>query len=251
RTPRRRTRHGWLWHLIGAPLTPAALFDRAAAELWSLIRGAAPLAAPAPVELARKYVELLTENLGQPGFRELLVSIHDMDARRDLVLAMLGDAHRHRFLATRPSASDGPRQVEAFDLGGAARDHAIDALAAALAVPVATEPHLVTFAAEGPWRGETHRTCDRPGSLARLLEEVAAAGAEQVIVLSASPPPARPHELSSGRADVRGRAGEQLAAFETATLRDVLEQFAGRFAGLFVIRPHQPARSARLHRRLR
>jgi hypothetical protein len=169
------------------------------------------------------------------------VSVHDMDARRDLVLAMLGDAHRHRFLAARPSASDGPRHAEAFDLGGAARDHAIDALAAALAVPVATEPHLVTFAAEGPWRGETHRTCDRPGSLARLLEEVAAAGAEQVIVLSASPLPARPHELSSGRADVRGRAGEQLAAFETATLRDVLEQFAGRFAGLFVIRPpHNP-----------
>ena len=57
-----------------------------------------------------------------------------------------------------------------------ARDHAIDALAAALALPVATEPHLVTFSAEGPWRGETHRLCDRPGALARLLEEVAAPG---------------------------------------------------------------------------
>jgi hypothetical protein len=239
--PRRRTRQGLLWHLVGAPLAPSALFERCAAELWNLIRGAAPLAAPPPVELARKYVELLGENLGQPGFRELLLTVHDMDARRDVVLAMLRDAHRHRFLAARPSASDGLRAVEAFDLGGAARDHALDALAAALAVPVATEPHLVTFSAEGPWRGETHRTCDRPGALTRVLDEVAAAGAEQVLVLSASAPPARPHELSSGRADLRGRAGEQLAAFETATLRDVLEQFAGRFAGLFVIRPlHNP-----------
>ena len=70
---------------------------------------------------------------------------------------------------------------------------------------------------------------------------MAAAGAEQVILVAASPRAGRPHELSAGRADLRGRAGEQLAAFEAAALRDVLEQFAGRFAGLFVIRPaHNP-----------
>jgi hypothetical protein len=108
-------------------------------------------------------------------------------------------------------------------------------------LPVATEPHLVTFASEGPWRGETHRLCDRPGALTRVFEELASAGAEQVIVLAATPRVARPHELSAGRGDVRGHAGEQLAAFETAGLRDVLEQFAGRFAGLYVIRPeHNP-----------
>ena len=236
--PRRRTRQGVLLRLLGAPLAPSSLFERCASELWNLIRGAAPLAAPRPVELARKYVELLRENLGQPGFRELLVTVHDMDARRDIVLAMLTDPHRHRFLAPRASSAEGPRQAEAFDLAGTAGDHALDALAAALAVPVATEPHLLTFAPEGPWRGETHRVCDRPGALARVLEEVAAAGAEQVILLAASAPPARPHELSAGRADLRGRAGEQLAAFDTAALRDVQEQFAGRFAGLFVVRPH-------------
>lgn len=239
--PKRRTRRGFLLRLIGAPLDASVLFQRLSTELWNLIRGAAPLAAPSQLELARKYVELLAENLGQPGFRELLLTVHDMDGRRDIVFALLADAHRHRFLAARPSLVDGPRQAEAFDLAGAARDHALDALAAALAVPVATEPHLIAFAAEGPWRGETHRTCDRPSALPRLLEEVAASGAEQVIVVSASAPAARPHELSAGRADVRGRAGEQLAAFETATLRDVQEQFAGRFAGLFVVRPlHNP-----------
>ena len=242
RTPKRRTRRGFWWRLFGAPLAPSALFERCTTELWSLIRGAAPLPAPPPVELARKYVELLGENLGQPGFRELLVAVHDMDARRDIVLAMLGDAHRHRFLAARPSSAyDVPRHAEALDLSGAARDHALDALAAALAIPLATEPHLMTFAQEGPWRGETHRLCDRPGALARVLEEVAAAGAEQVIVLSACAPPARAHELSAGRADLRGLAGEQLVAFETAALRDIVEQFAPRFAGLFVIRPfHNP-----------
>lgn len=238
---KRRTRQGVAWTLLGSPLSAAGVLDHTSAELWNLIRGAAPLAIPPPGELGRRYVELLIENLGQPGFRELLVTAHDMDARRDLVFALLGDAHRSRFFGRPVAGENATRLTEAFDLAGVGRDHALDALAAALAVPIATEPHLVTFAPEGPWRGETHRVCDRPGSLARLLEEVAIAGAEQVILLSGSPPSARPHELSAGRADMRGRAGEQLAAFEAAGLRDVLEHFGGRFAGLFVVRPaHNP-----------
>jgi hypothetical protein len=70
---------------------------------------------------------------------------------------------------------------------------------------------------------------------------VALAGAEQVIVLSSAPLPGRPHELSSGRADLRGRAAEQLLSFEAADLRDSLERAATRFAGLFLVRPaHNP-----------
>jgi hypothetical protein len=238
---RRRRQLGLAWTLVGSPLSAGPIVSRVAGELWNLIRGAAPIAAPAPAELGRRYVELLLENLGQPGFREVLIAAHDMDARRDLIFALLGDAHRSRFFGRPVAGENALRLAEAFDLAGIARDHAFDALASALAVPVATEPHLITFATEGPWRGETHRVCDRPGALARLLEEVSIAGAEQVILLSASAPSARPHELSAGRADVRGRAGEQLAAFEAAGLRDVLEHFGGRFAGLFVIRPaHNP-----------
>jgi hypothetical protein len=238
---RRRTRHGLAWTILGSPLSAEGIVARSAAELWHLIRGAAPLALPSFAELGRKYVELVTDNLGQPGFRELLILGHDMDARRDLVFALLRESLRSRFFG-RPTADDrAVRQIEAVDLAWVARDHAVDALAAALAVPIATEPHLVTFATEGAWRGETHRLCDRPGALARLLEEVAVAGAEQVVLISASAPAARPHELSAGRADIRGRAGEQLAAFESAGLRDVLEHFGGRFAGLFVVRPaHNP-----------
>ncbi len=228
-----------MWRLLGSPLSSSSLLDRAVAQLWSLIRGAAPIAAPPRDELGRNYIDLLLENLGQPGFRELLVIAHDMDVRRDVVFGLLTDPHRNRFFG-RPVV-DGDRQAEAFDLAGVGRDHVMDALAASLTIPVATDPHLVRLPAEAPWRGETHRMCDRPGSLERLLEEVRVAGAEQVIVVSAAPPAAGPHELSSGRADPRGRAGEQLAAFEIADLRDVLEQSTGRFAGLFVIRPsHNP-----------
>jgi hypothetical protein len=257
---RRRSRQGVAGRAFQGPISPVSVANRCAAELWNLIRGAAPIPTPPRSELAKRYLELLTENLGQPGFRELLVTIHDMDARRDLVFALLQPRFRARFFTrvsvatgarqaeaslggrtTLDQLDPGSRQAEAFDLAGAARDHVLDAMDAALALPLGVDPHLLTFAPEGPWRGETHRVCDRPGGLLRLLEEVAAAGAEQVILVTASPPAAHPHELSASRGDLRGRAGEQLAAFETATLRDALEQFTGRFAGLFVIRPvHNP-----------
>jgi len=237
---RRRSRGAAFWRLLSAPLTAESLVARCSSEIWNLIRGAAPLAAPTRTQLSRKYVELLADNLGQPGFRELLLIVHDVDARRDLVLSLLSPEHRSRFFS-RPSAEPGWRQAEAFDLAGVPRDHAMDALAAALSVPLATDPHLMTFAADGPWRGETHRVCDRPESLGRLIEEAGNAGAEQIILVAPSPPAARPHELSAGRADLRGRAGEHVAAFEAASLRDVQEQFAGRFASFFVIRPdHHP-----------
>jgi hypothetical protein len=237
---RRRSRSGLVARLFGAPLTSARLLDRCASELWNLIRGAAPLHAPPPLELARKYVELLSENLGQPGFRELLLVVHDMDARRDMVFGLLKPQHRGRFFAGAGDAVT-TRRGETFDLAGVARDHALDALAAALAVPLAVEPHVIRFSPEGPWRGEAHRLCDRPDALSRLIEETSYAGAEQVILVSAAAPAGRAHELSAQRADFRGRAGEQVGSFEAASLRDTLEQFSGRFAGLFVIRPaHNP-----------
>ena len=238
----RRARGGAIWRLIGSPLSPGRTVETFAAQLWTLIRGAAPLQQPRDTQLARRYVELLADNLGQPGFRELLVVIHDVDARQDLVAAFLDEQHRARFFG-RLGIAGPARAGEVLDLSGVGREHAMDVLAASLALPVATEPHLVRFTSEGPWRGETHRLCDRPASLTRVMEEVAAAGAEQVILLTATPRAARPHELSATRGDVRGYAGEQLAAFESAALRDVLEQFAGRFAGLYVIRPeHNPVR---------
>ena len=236
---RRRSARGTLWRLFGSPVSSGPLLDRGSAELWNLIRGAAAIAPPPRRDLGRRYLELLAENLGQPGFRELILVAHDVDARHDVLFAMLSDGHRQRFFG-RP-IDGAARPAEAVDLAGAGREHVMDALAANLAIPVATDPHLLRFPAESAWRGETHRLCDRPASLERLLEEVAVAGAEQVLVLAASPLPGRPHELSSARADFRGRAAEQLASFEAADLRDALERSSARFAGLYVIRPaHNP-----------
>jgi len=237
---RRTTGSAW-WRIAGAPLSARPIVSRMTKALWQLIRGAADVAQPAAPEVGRRYAELLTENLGQPGFRELLLTIHDLDARRDLVFGVLPEPHRSRFFTAPRGLGPAPRAAEALDMAGVGREYVLDVLAASLALPVASESHLLTFPSEGYWRGETHRVSDRPDALVRVFLEVAAAGAEQVVVVADAPVPGEPHALSSGRADLRGRVGEYLRAAETAAVRDALLAAGHLFRGAFEIRPrHNP-----------
>jgi hypothetical protein len=184
--------------------------------------------------LGRRYAEVLSENLGQPGFRELVVVTTDLDARRDVVASLLAEPYRQSFLAPRPGRD---RRSEVLDLAGVSRDHVIDVMCAGLTPSQLCDPHLMTFAPDSFWRGETHRLCDRPGSLERLLEEVAEAGATQVIVVTAIAPAAAPHRLRALRLDLAGRFGEFQAAAESCALRDALEAVGPRFDSVYVIQP--------------
>jgi hypothetical protein len=235
---RRRAHGGWWWRLAGAPLDAVAARELFAGVIWDLIRGAAPDVKPSTAALGRRYCEVLRDNLGQPGFRELVLVATDLDARRDVVAALLDDRSRSEFLAPR---SDRDRRSEVLDLNGIGRDHAFDLVAAGLTPPVASDPALVTFAPDSFWRGETHRLCDRPGALHRLLEEVAAAGASQVIVVSGVALAEQPHQLRMPRRDLRSRLGEFQSAAEAATLRDAFELARLRFDAVYVICPvHNP-----------
>jgi len=181
---------------------------------------------------------MLAENLGQPGFRELLIVATDLDARRDVVAALLRDPFRQDFLAPRPGRD---RRSEVLDLAGVGRDHALDVVAGSLTPALVCDPQLVTFAPDSFWRGETHRISDRPGAVNRLLEEAAAAGATQAIVVSAVAPVAVPHHLRTPRLDLRSRVGEFHAAAEAAALRDALEMARLRFDSVYMICPaHNP-----------
>lgn len=239
RPPARHERGGAWWRLLGAPFSAAEATDHAWRMLWDLVRGAAHVKQPPPVELARRYAELLAENLGQPGFRELVLTAHDVDAGRDLVFAVVAEPRRRELVRRGTSAEADERRAEVVDLGGVGRDHLVDAIAGALSVPIATEFHPIAFAADAYWRGETHRLCDRPGALARLLEELSGLGVEQAIVVAAVQEPGGPHALAAPRRDVRGRLGEYLRSAESAGIRDAVRSAAvGR---LFVIRPaHNP-----------
>jgi hypothetical protein len=168
-----------------------------------------------------------------------LLVVHDLDARRDLVFGLLRDPFRRALFP--PPTAVGLRKAEAFDLAGLAREHLIDVMRAALSLPGLTEPALVAFAADSYWRGEAHRLVDRAASLSRVLEEAAAAGAEQVILVSASPTLPGAHELRRPRLDPIGRLSEHVAASEAVALRDAVALVQHRFRALYEIRPdHNP-----------
>src|SRR6267378_2173898 len=162
----------------------------------------------------------------------------DLDSRSDVIAAMLGEPYRHDFVAPRPGRE---RRAEVLDLAGLGRDHAFDIMAGAMTPPVACEPQLLRFAADGYWRGETHRFCDRPGSVARLLEELVAAGVSQAIVVTAVAGVGAPHRLRTPQLDLRGRLGEFVTAAESASLQDALALARLRFDSFYVICPsHNP-----------
>lgn len=235
----RRTAGGaWWWRLLGAPLDADAAYEAFAGSLWQLIRGASHTVRPGGAGVGRRYADVLSDNLGQPGFCELMIVATDLDARRDVVGALLREPYRHEFVAPRP---DRERRSEAIDLAGVGRDHAFDLVAAGLTPPIGCDPYMMTFAVDSYWRGETHRVCDRPGAVSRLLEELAAAGVSQAIIVSGVAAPAPPHRLSVPRMEVRHRLGEFLAASESAALRDAIEMARLRFDSVYLICPaHNP-----------
>jgi hypothetical protein len=236
--PRRRTTGRWWWRVFGAPLDVDVVRDRFAAALWQLVRGADPEDHPDSPTLGRRYADLLADNLGQPGFRELMLVATDLDSRRDIVAALLREPYRRNFASGR---ADRDRPADVLDLAGAGRGHAFDMMAAGLVPACGCDPQMTTFAAEGFWRGETHRLCDRPGAVSRLLDELAAAGVSQAIVVSAVSAPLAPHRLAAPRLDPRHRLGEFLAAAESAALRDALEMARLRFDSVYLICPaHNP-----------
>jgi len=240
----RQPRGSSWWRVAQAPLSSASAVDHCWRMLWELVRGATPLKQPTRADLARRYGEMLADNLGQPGFRELMLVAHDADAGCDLVFALVAESRR-RDLLRRVKSEDGERRrAEVIDLVGAGRDHLVDAVSAALSIPLATAFHVVQFSPDGFWRGERHRLSDRPGSLERLVQELVTLDVEQIVLVSASPEASGPHALTAPRLDGKGRVGEYLQSSESAAVRDVLMARAvgdGARPRMFAIRPeHNP-----------
>ena len=238
---RRRERGSLWWRGMRAPLSSREMIGRARTAIWDLVQGGALNKQPSAADVSGRYVDLLSESLGQPGFRELVIAAHDLDARRDLVFALVEEPRRRDLIRRASTAEADIRRAEVVDLSSTGRLHLADAVYAALSVPVATEPHPMTFAPDSYWRGETHRLCDRPGTLLRLIDELVELGIEQVIIVSAASALEGPHALAAGRLDGRGRVGEYLAAAEVSAVRDALQFAAIRIPRVFTIQPgHNP-----------
>lgn len=238
---KRRTKGLFWWQLLGHPLDSREPEGLALDALWQLTRGASG-ASTSRDEMGRRYVELVSENFGQPGFREVLLAVHDIDARRDVVVGLVAPSWRSAFTQRRVGA--GPREAEALDAAGGPegeRALVVDALIAGLRLPVASAPHEVTFPINSYWQGETHRWCDRPELVGRLIDEVARIGVEQVVLVTPAPPAAQPHDMRVKPGDFRHRMGETVRSVETAAVQEAWAAAANRFSGVFAIRPdHNP-----------
>ena len=181
--------------------------DRLRRSLWEIARGAALSGAPASeAELGRRYVALLSENLGELGFRELIVRVADLDRGRALAFALLREQDPQRVYE------------DMVDLRAPGQGALLfDAIATGLLFPVAMPLRRVAFPKGSVHAGETHRLTDASLVPGCGIEEALAAGAEQVVVVTGTPeeiglPTRRRGPLA--RIDATLRALEQQATAE-------------------------------------
>jgi hypothetical protein len=159
--------------------------------LWEVARGSAvSLRAPSEAEIGRKYVSLLSENLGQPGFRELILRTADLDTGGPLPFVLLDDAQRAAFASAR---AHGPRSRTAtlpgaVDLRAAGNDALFfDAVLTGVLPAAVTAARRVVFPKGGLHAGESHRLTEATLAGGSGISEALAAGAEQVILATGVP----------------------------------------------------------------
>ncbi|HEU0093818.1 MAG TPA: hypothetical protein VFS78_17025 [Vicinamibacteria bacterium] len=208
-THRRRMAESFEWLLDPGPARRRLL-----EALWEIARGPVISRAPSEAELGRKYVSLLSENLGQPGFRELILRTADLETGGPLPFVLLDDAHRSSFASAR---ARGPRSrldglPNAVDLRAPGYDALVfDAVMTGLLAPGVVPVRRVSFPKGGIFAGESHRLTESGLAGGSGLSEAIAAGAEQILLVTAAPEEARP---LSQRRGPRALADGVLATLE-------------------------------------
>lgn len=183
-------------------------------RLLAEVAGGAALrgAVPSEAELGRRYVALLSENLGEPGFRELVLRTADLDRAGPLSF---------RFLREGTAAGERPREggvPAGVELRSPGQDALLfDALATSVLCPFGLPPRRVSFPKGAVHAGETHRLTDATLVGGAGVAEAVAAGAEQVIAVCGVPAEASPPGRRRGalaRVDASLRVLERQAARE-------------------------------------
>lgn len=201
-----------------------AAAERLARSLWEVARGVALSGAvPRGAELSRKYVALAIENLGQPGFRELILRTGDLETGRPLPFVLLADGPRTGFLAARSKErrSRLDPMCDAVDLRSPENAALLlDVVATGLLPPLVAPALRMAFPRGGVFGGEVHRLTDASLVVGSGLAEALDAGAEQVVLVSGSPEQAG---LRPRRRGARALADATLAALERQSLERDLE----------------------------
>ncbi len=168
---------------------------------------------PSGPDLGRRYTSFLAENLGEPGFRELVLRTADLDSGEALSFVLLRDAE-----AGGPVERQGAL-LGAVDLRLAGHQGLFfDALATGLLCPLSMPLRRVSFPKGAVHGGETHRLTDGSFVPGAGIAEALAAGAEQLIVVLGVP------ETSTPLARRRGplaRIDASLRTLEAQAVREI------------------------------
>ena len=179
----------------------------ATTALWGILKGGAALRAPDARDLGRRYADLLTDNLGHPGLpRAAPRRARSRRAPGRRLRARAASRIARRSLPRLPPARRAvPRRTT---WPGSPASTSSTRWPRPCRCPASASLAWSRLPTETFWRGESHRLSDRTASLGRLLEEAAAAGAEQLILVSAAPEPPAATCAAPG-AIRRARAGRR------------------------------------------
>jgi hypothetical protein len=205
--------------------TPAR--RRLAHGLWEIARGSAvSRGAPSEADLGRRYVSLLADNLGQPGFREVVLRAADLDTGACLPFVLLREPWRARFAASRARGRRAGTEgmPAAVDLAAPGYDALLfDAVLTGLLPPPIAPVCRLAFPKGDAFAGEVHRLADAILAGGCGIGEAVAAGAEQVVVASAVPEgPSQPPR----RRGFRASADAALSTLERQALEHELHEAA-------------------------
>ena len=155
-------------------------------SLWEVARGTALTGhAPSAAELGKRYVSLLVENLGQPGFRELVLRVADLETGEPLSFHVLADQKKIPFASARRRQDAGLPPLDLAAPGGA--EVFFEGVLAGFVPAPAASFCRVTFPKGTPRAGEVRRLGDGMLVGGAGLAEAVAAGAEQIVLITAVP----------------------------------------------------------------
>jgi len=157
---------------------------------------------------------LATENLGQPGFRELILRVADLETGGPLAFVLLSAEGRHTFATAMAPGRRwrGEGLPGAVDLTAEGHEGLLfPAVLTGLLPPFSAGLCRVAFPKRGRFPGETHRLADATLAGGCGLAEAIAAGADQVIL--AAPVP-EAHSPGHARRGPKAAMSSALATLE-------------------------------------
>lgn len=159
------------------------LFSR----LWEVVQGTVLAAEPASdADFGKRVVALIADSLGQPGFRELVLRVTDLDSGAPAAFVVLGDAARAVLTGVRRRGTEeGAAGVIDLTTPGYA-GYLTDAVMAGLLPPLLAPLRRVAFPKGGQVAGGTRRFTDATLLSGCGLADALASGAEQVVLVTAT-----------------------------------------------------------------